>query len=148
VANLLEWDDVDDLDMVVASACQAGVPSSDAPDEYLGIGFGLLHTGAQSVISPLWEVNDTPTALLMARLYRELTTRHEPAHALRLAQTWTRDVDNAALSAIAGPGAPDEAGWLPAGLAARIVAETNDADPAVRPFRHPVDWAAFTYLGA
>ena len=70
------------------------------------------------------------------------------AHALRLAQTWTRDVDNAALSAIAGPGAPDEAGWLPAGLAARIVAETNDADPAVRPFRHPVDWAAFTYLGA
>jgi len=59
VANLLEWDDVDDLDMVVASACQAGVPSSDAPDEYLGIGFGLLHTGAQSVISPLWEVNET-----------------------------------------------------------------------------------------
>jgi CHAT domain-containing protein len=152
VADLLDWDDVEGLEMVVASACQAGVPASEAPDEFLGIGFGLLHTGAQSVISPLWEVNDTPAALLVARLYHELADGREPADALRLAQLWVRDVDNAALVSLATAASVDNlhhaADWLPKGLAVRLTALLGDADPADRPFRHPVDWAAFTYLGA
>lgn len=155
VADVLDWDDVHDVDLVVASACQAGAPAEDAPDEFLGIGFGLLHAGARSVVSPLWEVNDTPTAILMTRFYQELSHTSDPAQALRVAQTWLRNVDNTGLLAWSGD-ADRERGdaddgkprGVPAALAVHLARRLRDADPAEQPFRHPVDWAAFTYLGA
>jgi CHAT domain-containing protein len=125
------------------------VPASDAPDELLGIGYGLVHAGAVSAITTLWEINDAPAALLVARLYAELAHANHPATALQRAQGWLAGVDNAELASMCRDRLDDpaSAGWLPVGLAAALAPHTSAADPSERPFQHPADWGAFTYLG-
>jgi CHAT domain-containing protein len=150
VEDLLDGPDLANLELVVASACQAGVPATDAPDELLGIGYGLVHAGARAAITTLWEINDAPAALLVARLYAELAAGQHPSAALRLAQIWLADLDNAHLARLCSErltAAADSPGWLPSQLAVALAPHAAAADPADRPFRHPADWGAFTYLG-
>jgi len=150
VDDLLDGPDLTQLQLVVASACQAGVPAADAPDELLGIGYGLVHAGAAAAITTQWEVNDAPAALLIARLYAELAVRHHPATALRQAQLWLANLDNEHLSQLCADRLTRSAGtaeWLPEAIASALRAHANAADPADHPFRHAADWGAFTYLG-
>ena len=146
VADLLDGPDLGHLQLVIASACQAGVPAADAPDELLGIGYGLLHAGAQAAITTLWEVNDTPAALLIARLYKALRDGFEPAAALHRAQRWLATIDNEQLSTLCARRLHGEETWLPAALAEYLAPDVTSAD-SDQPFRHPIDWGAFTYLG-
>jgi hypothetical protein len=146
VADLLDGPDLRHLQLVVASACQAGVPAADAPDELLGIGYGLVHAGAQAAITTLWEVNDTPAALLIARLYKELHEGLEAAAALHRAQRWLATIDNRQLSSLCKRRQGSEETWLPILLAESLVPDVPSAD-SDQPFRHPADWGAFTYLG-
>jgi CHAT domain-containing protein len=150
VEDLLDGPDLTNLELVVASACQAGVPAAEAPDELLGIGYGLVHAGAAAAITTLWEINDAPASLLIARLYAELRAGHHPGMALRLAQIWLAGLDNARLARLCTErlnGTADDLDWLPAQLATALARHERGADPAERPFRHPADWGAFTYLG-
>lgn len=150
VDDLLDGPDLTQLQLVVASACQAGVPATDALDEILGIGYGLVHAGAVAAITTLWEVNDTPAALLIARLYAELTAGQHPATALQRTQLWLADLDNeqaARLCADRLAHPSGSAAWLPRAIAATLGVQASVADPADHPFRHPTDWGAFTYLG-
>jgi hypothetical protein len=150
VADLLDGPDLQHLQLVVASSCQAGTPAPDAPDELLGIGYGLLHAGARAAITTLWEVSDTPAALLVARLYEQLRESHEPAAALRRAQRWLAGVDNAALARLCAESCRqvrDDEVWMPALVARQLGPAVAAAEPATRPFHHPADWGAFSYLG-
>lgn len=146
VADLLDGPDLRHLQLVIASACQAGVPAANAPDELLGIGYGLVHAGAQAAITTLWEVNDTPAALLIARLYKELRDGLEPAAALHRAQRWLAAIDNRQLSALCARRQHGGETWLPIPLAESLAPDVASAD-SDQPFRHPADWGAFTYLG-
>lgn len=146
VADLLDGPDLGHLQLVIASACQAGVPAAGAPDELLGIGYGLLHAGARAAITTLWEVNDMPAALLIARLYKALRDGLEPAAALHRAQRWLAAIDNERLAILCTRRQHGQETWLPAALAQSLAPDVTSAD-SDQPFRHPIDWGAFTYLG-
>lgn len=145
--ELLDGPELKRLQLVVASACQAGAPAADAPDELLGIAYGLVHAGARAAVTSLWEVNDLPAALLVARFYLELAVDVHPASALREAQLWLAQASNAELAHLCESGEMQDA-WLPAALTETLRSNVIAADPDDRPFRHGSDWAAFTYLGA
>ncbi len=75
--------------LVTLSACDSALTGGVAGDELAGLPRAFLSAGAQNVIAGLWRVADPATAMLMKRLYRELS-RHPPARALRLAQQVVR----------------------------------------------------------
>ena len=122
------------------------MPAAGTPDELLGIGYGLIHAGAHAAITTLWEVNDMPAALLISRLYKALRDGIEPAAALHHAQQWLATTGNEQLSTLCTRRQRGEETWLPAALAESLAPEVASAD-SDQPFRHPIDWGAFTYLG-
>lgn len=146
IDELLDGPSIDNVQLVLASACQSGAPAVDAPDELLGIGYGLIHAGARAAITTQWEIQDLPAALLIARFYHQLSGCSHPAQALRAAQRWLAALSNADLARL---GRQHSArAWLPDELARELRRHVGNADPDDRPFRHGSDWGAFTYLGA
>ncbi len=61
-----------DADLVVLSACQSGLGRYAGGEGYLGFAQALFVKGARSLVLSLWKVDDTATALLMERFYRNL----------------------------------------------------------------------------
>jgi len=133
--------------LAVASACQSGVIGiGDLADEAFSLGSALLAAGAACSIASLWPVDDLATAILMARLYEELTRGLEPPTALAAAQRWLRDLTES-----------DRCSFL---LRHAVIAEherarrsgTDEADGRVgrvrQPYHHARYWAAFVALGA
>ncbi len=146
VDQLLEGPELEELQLVIASACQSGAPAADAPDELLGIAYGLVHAGARGAITSLWELNDLPAALLIARLYHELAQDVHPAAALRAAQQWLARVSNADLVRLCQE-ATGEDSWLPSAIADSLRENVRAAAADDLPFSHGSDWGTFTYLG-
>jgi CHAT domain-containing protein/tetratricopeptide (TPR) repeat protein len=141
------------LNLVVAPACQSASANPHAPDELLGVAHALVHAGARSVIASLWDADDAATALVVARLYHELTGGRHPAIALTAAQRYAASVTGPDLALLARRRLDDDvqASWLPYDLAIEFLALTAHPDyrSVSRPcFGHPADWAALTYLEA
>jgi CHAT domain-containing protein len=148
IAN--DWDL--DADLVVLSACETAIGPEGRGEGLLGFSQVLLGRGARSLVLSLWKVDDTATALLMARFYQNLLGKRPgldkplpKAEALREAKDWLRALPRAEVEKLAGQlargvvraseeGPPREASRpvLPAGAA---------------PFAHPRYWAAFILIG-
>jgi CHAT domain-containing protein len=122
----------------------------------LGFSQVLLAKGARSLVLSLWKVDDTATALLMARFYQNLLGKRDglktplsKAEALHEAKRWLRTLPRAAVEELAGQlargsvRADDEAD--------RPTAPREVSRPAVpageTPFAHPRFWAAFILIG-
>lgn len=107
----------------------------------LGVAHALIHAGARAAISTLWDVYDLSAALLVRRLYAELSVTPDPATALHRAQRWLSRATTAELL--------EDVATTPTPLAfiTAITRIAKDTDSAARPFEHPLDWGAFTYLG-
>ncbi|MDX8396226.1 MAG: CHAT domain-containing tetratricopeptide repeat protein, partial [Mariprofundaceae bacterium] len=76
---------------IVLSACDTGIVQSVSGGLFAGKGANslsqaFLHSGAKRVVSSLWNVNDTSSALLMKWFYRALASKQSVADALRSAQ--------------------------------------------------------------
>ncbi len=71
---------------MVLSACQTATGKLLGGDEVTGLTRTLLVSGANAVVSTLWNVDDAVTADLMAAFYRGLRAGHSPAESLRAAQ--------------------------------------------------------------
>ncbi|HET9197266.1 MAG TPA: CHAT domain-containing protein [Solirubrobacterales bacterium] len=142
-----------DLDLLVAPACQAASASPDAPDELLGIGHALIHAGTRTVIASLWDADDAATALVVARLYRELGAGDAPSGALAKAQRFVAGLGAEAMAALARKRLRNdpEARWLPYDLAIELLALTahprhrSSAEPV---FGDPAEWASLSCLEA
>ena len=115
VGRLLETDGLGRPRLVVLSACETGLYDIDRnPDEFIGLPGTFTALGAAGVLGTLWPVNDTATALLIAKFYDlHMGGRLAPPTALRQAQLWLRQATNADLAGLrqgrgqAGPaGAP------------------------------------------
>jgi len=71
------------VELLVLSACETALGDIQAE---LGFAGSAYQAGVKSVLASLWEVNDTRTVGLMARLYYELARVPIKAEALRQAQ--------------------------------------------------------------
>jgi CHAT domain-containing protein len=80
-----------DADLVVLSACDTALGRDINGEGPIGLSNAFLRAGARAVISTLWQVPDTSTAVLMREFYRELLANSQPASvALHLAQNKVR----------------------------------------------------------
>jgi len=76
--------------LVILSACETDLGQARGGDEIIGLTRTFLQAGADSVVSSLWQVDDTATALLMATLHMNLRAGESAPVALRHAQLATR----------------------------------------------------------
>jgi CHAT domain-containing protein len=103
----------------------------------------------------LWQVDDTATALLMDRFYRNLLGKREgvarpmgKAAALREAKAWLRNVPaGEALRRLGEITDGVVRGKRPAREEMRNVPRPKGAEGDYRPYAHPRYWAAFILIG-
>jgi hypothetical protein len=77
-------------DLVVLSACDAGISARLAGDERVGVTHAFLHAGARAVIGALWSVDDVASAALMEGFHERRARHGDAALALAEAQAATR----------------------------------------------------------
>jgi tetratricopeptide (TPR) repeat protein len=73
-------------DLVVLSSCEAGRGEFQEGEGILGFSMAFMASGARSVVTSLWNVNDSSTARFMGFFYRFLTEGKNKAQALRLSK--------------------------------------------------------------
>lgn len=132
--------------LVTLSACETGLTDfTNISDEYLSLPYGFLLAGSTNVVSSLWKVSATATALLMAKFYEELQQQTNIAVALNTAQCWLRDTTV--------QGFQD---WLSQSKLSRIWQRElgkyfnqieTEQGATTKPFESPYYWAAFCAIG-
>lgn len=73
-------------ELVTLSACETGRARIAPGDEPIGLGRGVLYSGAGAALVSLWRITDDSTVWLMERFYRALFAGGSKAQALREAQ--------------------------------------------------------------
>jgi CHAT domain-containing protein len=142
-------------DLVTLSACESGLGRQGGGDGLLGFAQAFLLAGSRSVCLSLWQVDDTATALLMDRFYRNLLGKREDgakplgkAAALREAKQWLRNVPaSEALARLSVLTDGVVRGQRPAREEMRALPEPKDAAGDYKPYAHPRYWAAFILIG-
>jgi CHAT domain-containing protein/tetratricopeptide (TPR) repeat protein len=177
VGNLLDTDGLGRPRLVVLSACETGLYDIERnPDEFIGLPGTFTALGAAGVLGTLWPVNDSATALLMAKFYDlHMGEGLAPPSALRQAQLWLRAATDANINAYIEGAA--KKGRLEPRHVAEIDQELSDlglkrsrnsaliewiapettrspdkkrpgrASSRHRPYAHPYFWAGFIYTG-
>jgi CHAT domain-containing protein len=145
-----------DADLVTLSACESALGRSGGGDGLLGFAQAFLQAGSRSVCLSLWKVDDTATALLMDRFYRNLAGKRDgldkpmpKAEALAEAKNWLRNLSidevskhTALLTNGVARGKDQPA--LNIKTPERPASEPKDG---FKPFAHPKYWAAFILIG-
>jgi CHAT domain-containing protein len=86
-AEELAFLSMDDLELVVLSACDTGIGDVAGGEGVLGLQRAFHTAGARNVIASLWQIDDQATVALMQLFYRKLWQGGEtPLEALRAAQ--------------------------------------------------------------
>ena len=153
-AEVLEYWHLD-AELVTLSACESGLGRYGGGDGLLGFAQAFLMAGSRSVCLTLWQVDDTATALLMDRFYRNLlgkrTDNAKPmakAAALREAKDWLRNLTtNEALDRLGTLTQGVVRGERPAREEMPAVPKPKDAGQDYQPYAHPRYWAAFILIG-
>jgi tetratricopeptide (TPR) repeat protein len=144
-----------DAELVTLSACDSGLGRPGGGDGLLGFAQAFLLAGSRAVCLSLWQVDDTATALLMDRFYRNLLGKREDgakplgkAAALHEAKQWLRTLTaRAALDRLGTLTQGVVRGERPAREAMHAVPQAKDAALDYRPYAHPRYWAAFILIG-
>lgn len=148
--------------IVTLSTCESGHAGiRKAPEEFVGLGNGMLTAGAAAAITTLWSVNDDTattftTKFLAAHLNPDGSERMPPAEAFRDTQFWLRHVTTDELKTNKEwfwPGGAESAREAGAGqckgLSGSMISQLPTGNSGYdRPFKDPHDWAAFSYHGA
>ena len=72
-------------ELIALSGCSTGLSVVAAGDELLGLARGLIHTGAETSLLTLWDVQDESSAELMSLFYVNLADGGTKARALQVA---------------------------------------------------------------
>jgi CHAT domain-containing protein/Tfp pilus assembly protein PilF len=73
-------------ELVILSACQTGKGRIENGEGIMGLPRIFFYTGARSVVSALWKINDRSTSIFMEQFYRNLASEKTKADALRQAK--------------------------------------------------------------
>lgn len=73
-------------DLVTLSACSTSIGEIAQGEGTLSLARGFFYSGAKSVVSSLWEVNDASTAFLMSSFYKNLEVGQKKSEALNNAK--------------------------------------------------------------
>jgi CHAT domain-containing protein len=153
-AEVLEYWQLD-AELVTLSACESGLGRPGGGDGLLGFAQAFLLAGSRAVCLTLWPVDDTATALLMDRFYRNLLGKRadgaQPlgkAAALHEAKEWLRTLTaSAALERLGTLTQGVVRGERPARESMHAVPQPKDAAKDYGPYAHPRYWAAFILIG-
>lgn len=144
LADIITYFKLENCRLVTLSACETGFTDfTSTSDEYIGFPSGFLLAGSTNVVSSLWTVSATATALLMIKFYEELQQQSNIVLALNTAQRWLRDttvkgfqnwLSNCSLSLV----------WQ-----AQLNQYFDDQheNASTKPFESPFYWAAFCNIG-
>lgn len=81
--------DLGHVDLAVLSACETGLGDSAGGEGLLGLQRAFQIAGARSIVSGLWQVDDSATRKLMTEFYQNLWDKKlTKLEALRQAQLW------------------------------------------------------------
>ena len=133
-----------DAELVVLSACQTGLGKNLGGEGVVGLSTAFFFAGTPSLVMSLWNVPDTPTALLMHRFYSNLKAGKTKAAALREAKAWLRNLTRDDLKKLGR--ADPVIGQLTRGLGKAIESEKGRL-LSPKPFAHPHYWACFILTG-
>ncbi|MEA5594765.1 CHAT domain-containing tetratricopeptide repeat protein [Rivularia sp. UHCC 0363] len=143
LADIISHFKLNNCRLVTLSACETGViDSNNVSDEYIGLPYGFLLAGSTNVVSSLWTVSATATALLMIKFYEELQTQSSIAIALNTTQRWLRDTT--------AQGFQD---WLKNSQLSKAWQRELDKyfaqnySATTKPFESPFYWSAFFVTG-
>ncbi|SEB73239.1 CHAT domain-containing protein [Tenacibaculum sp. MAR_2009_124] len=73
-------------DLVVLSACETNLGEIKKGEGVLSLARGFFHSGANSVVSSLWKINDASTSEIMADFYKNLKDNQSKTSALNNAK--------------------------------------------------------------
>ncbi|MEJ6483324.1 CHAT domain-containing tetratricopeptide repeat protein, partial [Nostoc punctiforme UO1] len=144
LADIITHFKLENCRLVTLSACETGLTDfTSTSDEYIGLPSGFLLAGSTNVVSSLWTVSATATALLMIKFYEELQQQSNIVLALNTAQRWLRDTTV--------QGFQD---WLNKSSLSCVCIEylnqyfaDNYKNALTKPFESPFYWAAFCNIG-
>ena len=75
-----------DADLVTLSACESGLGDLKRGEGFMGLARGFFYSGAASIASTLWKINDASSATLMGSFYKNLSKGDAKDVALQEAQ--------------------------------------------------------------
>ncbi|MEL6383382.1 MAG: CHAT domain-containing protein, partial [Cyanobacteria bacterium J06626_18] len=130
-----EWT-LDNAELVVLSACETAVGSTDLGSgiEILGLGYRIEQAGAQATLASLWQVSDGGTQKLMQAFYAAMQQGMSKSAALQAAQQAMITSD---FSAVGGD----------RGLAVVANDDRDRSAPTGNTLTHPYYWAPFILIG-
>ncbi len=72
--------------MVVLSGCKTQLGKQEIGEGVMSLARGFFHSGAESVVSSLWDVQDLSTSYIMNQFYKNLSDNQTKSEALRNAK--------------------------------------------------------------
>ncbi|HEY9800475.1 MAG TPA: CHAT domain-containing protein [Leptolyngbyaceae cyanobacterium] len=132
--------------LVTLAACETGFTHfQNSSDEYIGLPSGFLLAGSTNVVSSLWTVSATATALLMIKFYEELQQQNNIVLALNTAQRWLRDTTIKGFQNWLSKSSLSIVWQIQLNLYFNQLAQEQGA--STKPFALPFYWAAFCNIG-
>ena len=135
LAEVRNWS-LQNVDLVVLSACETGLGGFGNGAEILGLGYQFQRAGARAAIASLWQVSDGGTQVLMDAFYAALNNGYSKAEALQRAQQALITSDETVLEGDRGNATIE-------------IIDTRTGQPLERStdLAHPYYWAPFILIG-
>ncbi|MCD8287797.1 MAG: CHAT domain-containing protein, partial [Porphyromonadaceae bacterium] len=126
--------DMENLDLVVLSACQTGLGDVFEGKQY-GLSNAFKDAKAKSILASLWSVHDDATKLLMIRFYSNLIKGLEKCEALKEAQSFVRNYSVESKASGKGRNSAERE-------------KSGAYDAGRKPYQSPIYWASFVMIDA
>ncbi|QLE41043.1 tetratricopeptide repeat protein [Nostoc sp. C052] len=135
--------------LITLSACENLIANNYTSSEYVSLASGFVSQGVPHVVSTLWSVESSASALVMIEFYRRLQPNKSAVTALAEATQWLKELTAGELTKwyedILNNLHPEEV-RIQTYLATQLYRNSKMASDKIL-YNHPYYWAAFTIMG-